>query len=82
MRAQPRANNNMIWLRTNLLKSQLNTIPTMTQELQRFRLLRGCTAASQAFETQSRLQTLLPFGSFSLVGPLGGILKLIYKYFW
>jgi hypothetical protein len=77
MRAQPKANNNMTSLRTYLLKSQLNTIPTMTQGPQRFCLLRGFTAASQAFERQSRLQTLLPFGPFPLVEPLGGILQLI-----
>jgi hypothetical protein len=41
MRVQPKANNNMISLRTYLLKSQHNTIPTMTQGLQRFRLLKG-----------------------------------------
>ena len=55
MRAQLKANNNTISLRTYLLKSQHNTIPTMTQKLQRFRLLKDCTAASQAFKRQGKV---------------------------
>jgi hypothetical protein len=81
MKTQPKANNNMISLRTYLLKSQNNTIPTMTQGLQRFRLQKSFTAASEAFESQSRRQTPCPLGPFLLIEPLGGILQLIYKYF-